>query len=80
MGLDTNNNNIVVMAVAANNPKKLILQLVGSSKFGMFRDNIISVDLKEISGEIMYKNLINLKGELTVLIVNGSQGRVEGYH
>lgn len=48
-----------------------------SSKQGLFNDKNISIDLKEISGDILYKNLVNIHGEVNLVVVNGNEGLAE---
>lgn len=48
-----------------------------SSKQGLFNDKNISIDLKEISGDILFKNLVNIHGEVNLVVVNGNEGLTE---
>lgn len=68
------------MAVSSNNPRKVLLQVVDSAKHGMFNDSTLSMELKEVAGDIMYRNLVYIRGSLKLIVANGWNGNIEEYH
>lgn len=75
-GHDEVNTSVVIMAVSSNNPRKMLLQVVDSAKHGMYNDSTLSIELKEVTGEIMYKNLLYIKGALKLIVANGTNGNI----
>jgi hypothetical protein len=64
--------NVFLMGTAIDNNKKVMLQLVNSSKLGMRSDRMINFQLSKVHGEVAYQNLLSFGGELILLIVSGS--------
>lgn len=67
------------MASSASNSKRLVLQVLDSSRYGMIAGSMYNLDLKEVSGEVLYKNLVYVRGEIRVIGVSGWQGKIDKY-
>lgn len=74
-GTNETNSSLILLATAQSNPKKILLQVVNNPKYGMNNQSLV-FELKEISGDILFKNLVVVRKELTLILVNGKNGKV----
>lgn len=54
--------------------------MVNHPQYGRISKNSLVVDLKEVVGDILFKNLLLVKGQLRLIVVSGRYGKVEDYH